>query len=61
MAHRIWRFFVGADGHWRWQQLALDKTILDESPASYSDYENCLAAAQVSGYVHEPAQARIRR
>ncbi len=61
MAQRIWRFYVGEDGQWRWQQLALDRTVVDESPDSYSNYENCLVAAQVSGYVHEPTQARVRR
>jgi hypothetical protein len=61
MAHRIWRFFVDADGHWRWQQLALDKTIVEESAVSYSDYHECLAAARANGYIHEPAQTHIRR
>ena len=52
----IWRFFAGEDRRWRWQQVSIDHVVLAESRASYTDYENCVAAARVSGYVFQASQ-----
>jgi hypothetical protein len=57
----IWRFFVGEDTRWRWQQLSVDRAVVAESRASYEKYERCLAAAQSKGYVFEAAQDRLPR
>ena len=56
-----WRFFVGEDMRWRWQQLTTDRAVIAESPASYLDYECCIAAAQAAGYVFHAAQGRLVR
>ena len=55
----IWRFFVGEDARWRWQRINIDRVVVTESRASYSDYAHCVAAAQASGYVFEAAQASL--
>ena len=57
----IWRFFVGEDARWRWQQLSVDRAVVAESRSSYEKYERCLAAAQSKGYVFEAAQPRLPR
>ena len=56
-----WRFFVGADMRWRWQQLSTDRAVIAESETSYDDYEGCMAAAHAVGYVFEAAQGRLVR
>src|SRR5687767_6308401 len=35
----IWRFFVGEDMRWRWQQLSVDRAVVAESRSSYEKYE----------------------
>jgi hypothetical protein len=57
----IWRFFVGEDARWRWQQLTVDRAVVAESRSSYEKYERCLAAAQAKGYIFEAAQDRLPR
>ena len=57
----IWRFFVGEDARWRWQQLSVDRAVVSESRSSYDKYERCLAAAKAKGYVFEAAQGRLAR
>jgi len=57
----IWRFFVGEDMRWRWQQLSVDRAVVAESRSSYEKYERCLAAAQQKGYIFEAAQDRLPR
>jgi hypothetical protein len=56
-----WRFFIGEDMRWRWQQLSVDRAVVAESRASYEKYERCLAAAQQKGYIFEAAQDRLPR
>ena len=56
-----WRFFVDPDGGWRWQKVGDDRAIIAESPASFSSYESCMAAAKSTGYVFEEAQGRSVR
>ncbi|MGZ5233225.1 MAG: hypothetical protein ACXWC3_24665, partial [Burkholderiales bacterium] len=29
-----WRFFIGEDMRWRWQQLSTDRSVVAESPGS---------------------------
>jgi hypothetical protein len=57
----IWRFFVGEDMRWRWQQLTVDRAVVAESRSSYDKYERCVTAAQSKGYVFEAAQDRLAR
>jgi hypothetical protein len=56
-----WRFFVGDDTRWRWQQLSTDRSVVAESQTSYDDYECCVAAARAQGYVYHAAQGRLVR
>jgi uncharacterized protein YegP (UPF0339 family) len=56
-----WRFYAGEDGLWRWQQLAVNQTVVAQSRTSYASYDSCIAAAQASGYQFAQAQERIRR
>ena len=56
---QIWRFFAGEDTRWRWQQLSIDRAVLLESRTSYANYEKCVEAARISGYVFEAAQAPL--
>ena len=55
-----WRFFVGEDKRWRWQQLLDDRSVASESPSSYENYERCVAAAQLKGYAYAAAQDKLR-
>ena len=55
----VWRFFMGEDHRWRWQQLNIDRTVVAESRASYVDHAHCVSAAKASGYVFEASQARL--
>ena len=52
----IWRFYRDPERLWRWQRIATDKSVIDESPAAYNEYEGCVANAAKEGYVFEPAQ-----
>ena len=54
-----WRFFVGEDMRWRWQQLLDDRSIVSESSSSYENYERCVAAAQSRGYAYQVAQGKL--
>jgi hypothetical protein len=56
-----WRFFVGTDMRWRWQQLTTDRNVVAESVESYDDYEGCIAAARAQGYIYHVAQGRLVR
>ena len=56
-----WRFFVGTDMRWRWQQLTTDRNVVAESLESYDDYECCIAAARAQGYIYHAAQGRLVR
>ena len=51
----IWRFFTDANGKWKWQQLAFDKSVIEESKTPYKEYEECLADARARGYIFRPA------
>jgi hypothetical protein len=55
----VWRFYVDADGAWRWQQLGTDSKLLGESPASHTSYEFCVADAEGHGYRYAPSQAKV--
>jgi hypothetical protein len=50
-----WRFYVGEDGLWRWEQLSEDRQVVARSRMSYDGYEQCVAAARNIGYVFEAA------
>ena len=54
-----WRFFVGEDTRWRWQQLSDDRSVVAESRSTYENYERCVAAAKSNGYVYEAAQGKL--
>ena len=56
-----WRFFVGEDLRWRWQQLTTDRSVIAESQTSYEDYECCIAAARSDGYIYHAAQGKLVR
>lgn len=53
--NRTWRFFMGSDHKWRWQILAFDQTVLEESAGRYKQYESCLADAEEHGYHFSPS------
>ena len=50
-ANRIWRFFSDSDHQWRWERLAFNGTVLEQSKSGYPQYESCMADASESGYV----------
>jgi hypothetical protein len=60
-ANDIWRFYVGPDGHWRWQRLSPDRLLISESRSGYAEYEGCLANAKEEGYVFLPSQDKLAR
>lgn len=51
----IWRFYSTESHEWKWQQLAMDGTVLEHSKAGYTTYEACMANASQHGYVFGPA------
>jgi len=53
-----WRFYIGEDGLWRWEQLSEESEVVARSRSSYDSYERCVAAARDIGYVFEAAPAR---
>ena len=55
----IWRFYTDLDYRWRWQHLAVDRTVIAESRTAYKEYEGCLADARDQGYVFHPAQSKL--
>ncbi len=57
----VWRFYVGPDHRWRWQKMSPDCAVVAESPTSFNDYDECVAAARAGGYVFEVAQQSSRR
>jgi hypothetical protein len=56
-----WRFFVGPDGRWRWQELGPDGVVIKESAEAFDTYETCVGGATKSGYVFATAQGRTVR
>lgn len=52
-----WRFFSNADHQWRWERLAVDGLIVEQSESSYPQYENCVANACEKGYVFLPSSS----
>jgi hypothetical protein len=57
----IWRFYLDSNQRWKWQQLAVDRTVLAESTAGYKEYERCLANARDHGHVFHPSQQKLMR
>lgn len=57
----IWRFFVGENMRWKWQQLGYDRRVIAESRSSYDNFERCIAAARTKGYVYCSAQEHLAR
>jgi hypothetical protein len=57
----VWRFYVGDDRRWRWQQLTPSQVVISESRSSYAEYDGCIAAARNSGYEFHASQARAAR
>jgi len=51
----IWRFYSTADQRWRWQRLAFDGSVVEQSASAYKHYEGCLANACERGYVFLPS------
>lgn len=56
----VWRFYFGADHRWRWQRLSTEGKLVDESSASYTEYDGCLASAGELGYVFAPVVTPTR-
>lgn len=54
----VWRFYVDQEGQWRWQQVAVDRSVVADSPRSFKVYDECLADAERRGYKFSPSQAR---
>lgn len=54
-----WRFYVCPDGAWRWQQLAVDQTVLCESSSASATYDDCLRDAEAQGYRHAASQEKV--
>jgi hypothetical protein len=57
----VWRFYVSQDRKWQWQQLNTNHAVILESRTGYSDYEECVAAAQGKGYGSGHSQAKKTR
>jgi hypothetical protein len=57
MTNIIWRFYSDPDQRWRWQCLAFDGRVVEESKSGYKEYETCLANAREKGYVFLPSQS----
>lgn len=55
----VWRFYMDQAHRWRWQHLAIDRTVVAESAKGFGDYEDCLTDAKNSGYVFHPSHARL--
>jgi len=53
-----WRFYVGEDALWHWEELRPDKEVIKRSPTAYDKYEECLAGAKRAGYDFAPAQEK---
>jgi hypothetical protein len=56
-----WRFYVGADGRWAWEQLGRNGLVLHASRASYDSYDAATAAAAAFGYTYVPSQKGLPR
>lgn len=54
----IWRFYIDEDRQWRWQQLAVNRSVISESAGAFDGYEACVAAAKDDGYVFRPATGK---
>ena len=59
-ANIIWRFYSDAAHQWRWERLAFDGTVLENSVSGYKAYEGCLANACKQGYVLLPSLSTKR-
>ena len=55
----IWRFYMDHNRRWKWQRLAVDKTVLAESTSAYKEYAGCLANARDNGHVFQPSQPKL--
>jgi hypothetical protein len=56
-----WRFYIGEDGLWQWEELRPDRVVIRRSTTSYERYEECLTGAKRAGYVFSPAQEKSPR
>ncbi len=52
----MWRFFLNEQSLWKWQQIAVDREIIDEALQAYADYEACISDAMACGYLFVPSQ-----
>ena len=52
----VWRFYQNELGKWKWQQVSMDRAVLDESPHAFHDFDACVANAMECGYCFQPAQ-----
>ena len=55
----VWRFYVGEDLRWHWQQLNMERTVIAESRTSYADHAHCMSGAKANGYIFEASQAKL--
>lgn len=58
---RAWRFFLDAEGRWRWEQRGALAESAVQSKTSYDTLEQCQTAAKAMGYLFEPSQSGTRR
>lgn len=52
----MWRFFQNEMGKWKWQQVSLDRAVLNESTHEFHDYDACVNDAIENGYRFAPSQ-----
>lgn len=55
---RIWRFYIDEHKLWHWQHLSVERDVVAQSSAAFSDYDACVTAATKHGYVHAPAMQK---
>jgi len=53
----IWRFYMDPAQRWRWQRLAVDRTVVETSRSGYAHYEACVANAGEHGYAAHPSRS----
>jgi len=59
--HFIWRFYTTEDQRWRWQKLATDRSVIEESADGFAAYESCMSNACDKGYVFQAQKSTAVR
>ena len=57
----VWRFYRDKRGQWHWQELTVSHAVVRESGQGYASYDNCVVAAQKSGYEFRAAHEKKAR